>query len=701
MKNSIFLIAGLAAILSAAAFLMVSCQNNEDEDLRDTVSVSGVAASYPLDGGTYSFTLKCSTEWTAEVVSDEKNYLTELKTTSGKADDGTKVMFTTYDAVSSGKGGLDGLEGEAVVRISNPKKAFEALDVTLKFTADPIEVKITIEGVEELYMMDGGTYSFTIKSNRPWKIAATDNSEGYITSLAPEESAGDENGTAVQFVTYDAPANNRYNLSGTVNLEVSSPADEFPERYVEIKLKSEELVPNISVENVADYYIMDGSAGGFTLKSNVAWNARVESGSDYITLDTESGTPDENGTAIKFTTIDDSQQTPTGRNASARIIFDFVVEGVESVGVDIKLISIAREANCYAVAPNSYFIIPVSRANDAEVRGVTGSPLIGAGDTVEAKLLWISDPKAVDPASCVAEIGILGSGENALLTIKTGTAKGNALVGAAVSGDVKWSWHIWVVDDPGTIYNTASGSHAKATGYDVTYEMTWMDRNLGALAPASAGWSAVQGDPTVGLYYQWGRKDPFDPHSAYDFAGDPVTLFVERDITPTLTDAMNTPMVTYSKWEGSNGAGSWVKGGAAKGITNNAKTVFDPCPDGWRVPEIGITTDYPGYFGPCVFGKGGDPDYGGSNSWGAFSNKGRSFLASGQFFPAAGNSNISGIIENFGTSGYYFTATRAKSSSPSYVDPSTRGLIFTNANVRTNDGISVFVVASLRCVKEY
>jgi hypothetical protein len=58
-------------------------------------------------------------------------------------------------------------------------------------------------------------------------------------------------------------------------------------------------------------------------------------------------------------------------------------------------------------------------------------------------------------------------------------------------GVILWSWHIWLVQDQ-IGYNT----YANNAG-------VLMDRNLGAT-------SAIEYDSgTIGLLYQWGRKDPF------------------------------------------------------------------------------------------------------------------------------------------------------------------------------------------------
>ena len=70
------------------------------------------------------------------------------------------------------------------------------------------------------------------------------------------------------------------------------------------------------------------------------------------------------------------------------------------------------------------------------------------------------------------------------------------LAGYDAKGDILWSWHLWFTDEPQMM---------KSNSFVV------MDRNLGAThAPKSP--DLPTGNllkDTYGLYYQWGRKDPF------------------------------------------------------------------------------------------------------------------------------------------------------------------------------------------------
>ena len=97
-----------------------------------------------------------------------------------------------------------------------------------------------------------------------------------------------------------------------------------------------------------------------------------------------------------------------------------------------------------------------------------------------------------------------------------------------------------------------------------------MDRNLGATsaAPGEIG--------TIGLMYQWGRKDPFMGASTFT-SNTPAlstgTWSAVSDGSVALAEV--NPMTFYKNTELPNG--SWA----------SEKTGYDPCPTGWRVPVGG------------------------------------------------------------------------------------------------------------------
>ncbi|MCI6112077.1 MAG: hypothetical protein MR690_00635 [Rikenellaceae bacterium] len=130
---------------------------------------------------------------------------------------------------------------------------------------------------------------------------------------------------------------------------------------------------------------------------------------------------------------------------------------------------------------------------------------------------------------------------------------GNAVVTAKdVKGTILWSWHIWMTDTPQEqVYFNDAG--------------IMMDRNLGATSVEP------KLGKTEGLYYQWGRKDPFSDREKT------TNGFIQTSSSDALTYSIKEPSWWLSNWPPNNDYEGWAK----------EKTIYDPCPAGWKVPKGG------------------------------------------------------------------------------------------------------------------
>jgi len=175
-------------------------------------------------------------------------------------------------------------------------------------------------------------------------------------------------------------------------------------------------------------------------------------------------------------------------------------------------------------APNSYIfdpnqnseglLVPVKKAYAMwEGGGYLNGNGIPAG-AVTADVLW-EDVHGLIKSGVNYALEIIGTGQDAKIKVPINkTKQGNAVVAFKVNGEIYWSWHIWVTEDPtnGTVYR--SFNNIKRMKSDGTTEVIpdtdwkWMDRNLGALTSSitSSDWNR-----SIGLLYQWGRKDPIPP----------------------------------------------------------------------------------------------------------------------------------------------------------------------------------------------
>jgi len=176
-------------------------------------------------------------------------------------------------------------------------------------------------------------------------------------------------------------------------------------------------------------------------------------------------------------------------------------------------------------APNSYIFdpsqpnaeglyIPVRKAYEMwrsnKYLASSGMPQ----GNVTADVLWEDVHGLIKSGSNYA-LEIVDSGEDGKIKVLINKAKkGNAVVTFKINGEIFWSWHIWVTDDPtnGSTYKSFAGIKRERNDGTIENipdaEWQWMDRNLGAVTNSN---TTGEWNRSGGLLYQWGRKDPIPP----------------------------------------------------------------------------------------------------------------------------------------------------------------------------------------------
>ena len=248
-------------------------------------------------------------------------------------------------------------------------------------------------------------------------------------------------------------------------------------------------------------------------------------------------------------------------------------EGAEPVKIEIRqkkedIVPLDKDgitANCYIVPEAGVYQFPMVKGNSTDP----------VGKVAAVEVLW--ETFGTDKAPEQGDLIQIVLHEDNMAYFKTGDnfRKGNAVIAARDAGGIiLWSWHIWMTDKPqDQVYLNGAG--------------TMMDRHLGAT-------SATPGDAeALGLLYQWGRKDPFLGSSsgteavpAKSTAEWPVP--VKSDATSgTIENSIAHPMTFIT----ANSANyDWCYTGN-ESVDNDrwksVKTVYDPCPPGYRVPDGG------------------------------------------------------------------------------------------------------------------
>ena len=241
-----------------------------------------------------------------------------------------------------------------------------------------------------------------------------------------------------------------------------------------------------------------------------------------------------------------------------------ISEGIEPYddpfSADILDLDADGNANCYVVtAPGTY-----------KFKAVYGNNSVSFIEGVEdAGVVWETwnNGEEVTAGSIIKSVSY--AEDYMIFHTADEFRPGNALI-AAKDGDGKilWSWHIWV---PETAIGTVSG----------IFSTDCMDRNLGALVVAEAG-SAPVVPEAFGMMYQWGRKDPY-PASKAISSSSPATLAgTQVEKAPariSLAESIANPTLM-----GHTDNGDWVDPSDAALWSDDAKTIYDPCPPGYRVP---------------------------------------------------------------------------------------------------------------------
>jgi hypothetical protein len=377
------------------------------------------------------------------------------------------------------------------------------------------------------------------------------------------------------------------------------------------------------------------------------------------------------------------------------------------------------EANSYILNPlagavQTTYGVPVTRVNKfwRSVDGGVPGGVLADNTPWVAEVIWQDGGAGVELIKFCEASGAFtgdtyaGTGDSYFYVSPAGpTARGNVLVGLRKENatDYLWSWHLWItgynpdiapsawqedvysygVPGGGHVHRYSGGTWATAAYADKFI----MDRNLGAASANSEDGLAN----TRGLYYQFGRKDPFPAASVklYNVSGTAVTAFtassndcIGRISGGTLIKtAVQRPYNFYypasGDWAQNNPYYANLWNNPAWHVSPTGKSLFDPCPPGWKVPEQNTW---------AVFIVSGKPNA--ANYPGGYNGDGWEFYMSGSsgetaFYPAGGLRNINGEMSNGRDNGYSRSSAPLNNEFAFYLYFNSENIIPQNANHRS------------------
>lgn len=213
---------------------------------------------------------------------------------------------------------------------------------------------------------------------------------------------------------------------------------------------------------------------------------------------------------------------------------------------------------------------------------------------------------------------------------------GNVIIAVGPASDntysISWSWHLWITDyNPSIALEWGDGNdntflYPAQKGNMHRYKGDWwtnnkdayiMDRNLGAFSAET-----YPTDNRGLLYYQYGRKDPFFQPSIYRkypvdekiasiHSYEVVKGFVATSkLEPTVENSIIYPLTFLYGTPPNTSIFVWNYDNIFNPVTTNKsivwgdpltatgkakvgeKSIFDPCPPGFRVPKYNVWSDF-------------------------------------------------------------------------------------------------------------
>lgn len=339
---------------------------------------------------------------------------------------------------------------------------------------------------------------------------------------------------------------------------------------------------------------------------------------------------------------------------------------VNQNGFDLVDLSAGGCANCYVISKAGYYKFY------AGVQGQSKLATVADFSGCSADWIWSTQEGVLEVEPAVGPDGYISF-------VCRDFKPGNAVLALIGDGKVVWTWHIWLTQEP-----------------LLTRERNIMCVNLGATSDRAGEVSHF------GLFYQWGRKDPFIGSAGVGHYPQQVLSYHEQtpfaigsDATDgesyTAPNVVNTSLV--AGWNTTNDKTPRTHAAAAAEATTfytsisavpNASTIWqaesDPCPPGWHVPSM---NELGGYFASSYSALAW-PDYQG-------------VIRGEDHAPAQGYRNFqNGRLSMIGRSGWYWSS---EASSYDYMHGYNYAIGFEEQNfARTN--ICITYGFSVRCAKE-
>ncbi len=527
-------------------------------------------------------TFSCSKSLKEEIINEEPEQTVARVFTCTFAQSDTKV------SINDATGKTEWEVGDKI-RIHGGKDGNKSEVYTLKaedISADKKKAQITVT-VAPYDRSDKG-YTSTLYAAYPSDLVAADPmyyNTAFTTSNAPLMAAYDEGDTFVF-----------YNLCGLITFSVTEDFDSYTFEgnnsetvgYSDYQCRLAATTTDPVLEFVR-------SGDSHTPSALKKITGTMTSGTNTISLAT--GTDFSGGFTISF--LKDSKIKKTfatgapinvarGKLLPLGNITSYLKDYVAPTTHDATHPAIAGAKDLGSSGTANCYIVDGSDDDNAskvfKFKAVKGNGSDGVGTVADVVVLWetYNNAESVTANSVIAQADFdKQEGGDYWITFKMPDTlhEGNAVIAAKDEGDnILWSWHIWV---PATTVTSAD--------YGIYTEgKNMMDRNLGALRVTTAAASEFIDVTSIGLVYQWGRKDPFvgpDKVKAESYRSWATTAGASFSVVSKVMSLEESIQNPTGFSTGSSNNKNWLSPyNTDLWGDSGSKAIYDPCPPGYRVP---------------------------------------------------------------------------------------------------------------------
>ena len=197
-------------------------------------------------------------------------------------------------------------------------------------------------------------------------------------------------------------------------------------------------------------------------------------------------------------------------------------------------------ANCYIAARTGEYHFP---AYKGAYNDLTLAPLCEGDEKSTVEVLANDNPNGIKLDGLKYD-----PDQNMIMFNIKSIADGNVVIALKNGNSIEWSWHLWC-STKSWFENLTNTDWGVLTNQTYPNGKLWADRNLGASTATSV---LAEG---LGLYYQYGNKNPI--------------------------------INGGNNFGGTSASATWLVYDENKNIVKGAKSIYDPCPPGYRIPEVG------------------------------------------------------------------------------------------------------------------